>query len=74
LADVAGAEAEYRPMVLVLGLCGLRFGECVALRVRAMDLMGHRLRVTEVNGISFGRRLRRTRPATCRYRAPSLKS
>src|SRR3954452_21081799 len=33
LADVAGAEAEYRPMILVLGLCGLRFGECAALRV-----------------------------------------
>ena len=30
LADCAG---EYRTMVLVLGLCGLRFGECAALRV-----------------------------------------
>jgi integrase len=54
LADVAGAEAEYRPMILVLGLCGLRFGECGALRVRSVDLMRRRLRVTEavseVNG------------------------
>lgn len=54
LADVAGAEAEYRSMILVLGLCGLRFGECVALRVRSVDLLRRRLRVTEavseVNG------------------------
>lgn len=51
LADEAG---DYRLMVLVLGLCGLRFGECVALRVRSVDLMRRRLRVSEaaseVNG------------------------
>jgi len=34
-------------MMLVLGLCGLRFGECVALRVRSVDLMRRRLRITE---------------------------
>lgn len=43
LADAAGA---YRTMVLVLGLCGLRFGECVALRVRSVDLLRRRLRVS----------------------------
>jgi integrase len=41
-------------MILVLGLCGLRFGECAALRVRSVDLMRRRLRVSEsvseVNG------------------------
>ena len=41
-------------MILVLGLCGLRFGECAALRVRSIDLLRRRLRVTEavseVNG------------------------
>jgi integrase len=51
LADRAGA---YRLMILVLGLCGLRFGECAALRVRSVDLMRRRLRVSEsvseVNG------------------------
>jgi integrase len=51
LADHAGA---YRLMILVLGLCGLRFGECAALRVRSVDLMRRRLRVSEsvseVNG------------------------
>ena len=51
LADRAGG---YRLMILVLGLCGLRFGECAALRVRSVDLMQRRLRVSEsvseVNG------------------------
>ena len=41
-------------MILVLGLCGLRFGEGAALRVRSVDLMRRRLRVSEsvseVNG------------------------
>jgi integrase len=47
LADVAGAESEYRPMILGLRLCGLRCGKCAALRVRSVDLLGRRLRVTE---------------------------
>jgi integrase len=41
-------------MILVLGLCRLRFGEYAALRVRSVDLMRRRLRVSEsvsdVNG------------------------
>jgi integrase len=34
-------------MILVLGLCGPRFGECAALSVRSVDLMRRRLRVSE---------------------------
>jgi integrase len=51
LADQAG---PYRVMVLVLGLAGLRFGECAALRVGDVDLLRRRLRVSrsmsEING------------------------
>jgi integrase len=54
LHDLANRAGDYRLMMLVLGLCGLRFGECVALRVRSVDLMRRRLRVaesvSEVNG------------------------
>jgi integrase len=44
LQDLADCAGPYR---LVLGLCGLRFGECAALRVRSVDLMRRRLRVSE---------------------------
>lgn len=51
LADQAG---PYKTMILVLGLAGLRFGECVALRVADVDLLRRRLKVTrsmsEING------------------------
>ena len=51
LADAAGEDGL---MIMILGLCGLRFGECAALRVRSVDLLRRRLRVTEsvteVNG------------------------
>ena len=54
LQDLADRARAYRLMILVLGLCGLRFGECAALRVRSVDLMRRRLRVSEsvseVNG------------------------
>jgi integrase len=44
LADACGG---YRLLVLVLGFCGLRFGEAAALRVRSLDFLRGRLRVTE---------------------------
>ena len=54
LQRLAEAAGSYRAMVLVLGVCGLRFGECAALRVRSVDLLRRRLRVSEavsdVNG------------------------
>jgi integrase len=54
LQDLADRAGAYRLMILVLGLSGLRFGECAALRVRSVDLMRRRLRVSEsvseVNG------------------------
>src|SRR5215203_1493648 len=54
LQDLADCAGPYRLMILVLGLCGLRFGDCAALRVRSVDLMRRRLRVSEsvseVNG------------------------
>ena len=42
--DAAGVDG---PLVLVLAYCGLRFGEAAALRVRNVDLLRGRLRVTE---------------------------
>lgn len=42
LADTAGA---YRPLVLVLGYCGLRWGEAVALRPEDIDTAKGRLHV-----------------------------
>jgi integrase len=56
LADACG---EYRTMVLVLGYCGLRWGEAAALRVGRVDVLHGRLdvaeAVTEVNGrVVFG--------------------
>lgn len=54
LQDQADRAGGYRLMILVLGLCGLRFGEGAALRARSVDLMRRRLRVSEsvseVNG------------------------
>jgi integrase len=53
--NLADRPDDYRLMILVRGLCGLRFGECAALRVRSVDLMRRRRlwvseSVSEVNG------------------------
>lgn len=43
LADAAGA---HRPLVYVLGTCGLRFGEVAELRWRDIDLQKNTIRIT----------------------------
>lgn len=52
LADCSGA---YGPLILVLGLCGLRWGEATALTVGDVDFIRHRLHVsksvTKVGGV-----------------------
>jgi integrase len=60
LADIAAqypipeVGAQYRALILVLGFCGLRWGEVAALRVKRVDLLRRRLTVaesvTEVSG------------------------
>jgi integrase len=45
LHTLADAAREYRPLVYVLGTCGLRFGEVAELRWRDVDLDSLRLRV-----------------------------
>ncbi|MGI5222271.1 tyrosine-type recombinase/integrase [Nocardia sp. CA-290969] len=40
-------EAKHRVLVLVLGYCGLRWGEAIALRVRDIQFLRRRLAVTE---------------------------
>lgn len=47
LQRLASEAGDYRVMVLVLGLCGLRIGECLALRIRSVDALRRRLRVSE---------------------------
>ena len=45
LHRVAVASGQLRTLVLVLGYCGLRFGEAVALRVADVDVGARRIRV-----------------------------
>jgi integrase len=47
LDQLAEACGRYETFVLVLGYCGLRFGEAVALRVGRIDLLRGRLRIAE---------------------------
>ncbi|MCF6386521.1 site-specific integrase [Mycobacterium sp. MBM] len=46
LHRVAVAAGRHRTLVLVLGYCGLRFGEAAALKVSSVDLAAGRIRVT----------------------------
>jgi len=47
LADLADGCGPHRTLVLVLGYCGLRWGEAAALRVRRVNLARGRLEVVE---------------------------
>jgi len=56
---LAGEAGDYGTVILVLGYCGLRWGELAALRVRNVDMLKQRLFVeqslAEVNGrLIFG--------------------
>ena len=44
LADQCG---EHRTLILVLGFCGLRWGEAIALRVRDIEFLKRRIQVSE---------------------------
>jgi integrase len=54
VTNLIAASGEYGLSIAILALCGLRFGELAALRVRDVDLERHRLTVagsvTEVGG------------------------
>jgi integrase len=45
LPRLAVASGRFRTLVLVLGYCGLRFGEAASLRVADVELTAHRIRV-----------------------------
>lgn len=45
LFALADASGRWRPLVLTLGLCGLRYGEARALTVKCVDFKKHRIRV-----------------------------
>ena len=56
---IAAMPDQYEPLLSVLGVLGLRFGEAAALRRRSVDLLRRRLRVVEslaeISGhLSFG--------------------
>ena len=51
IGDIPGVryrqgDARFRTFVLVLGYCGLRFGEAAALRVGDVNLASRRIRVS----------------------------
>jgi integrase len=46
LHRLALASGRFRTFVLVLGYCGLRFGEAIALRMADVDLKARRIRVS----------------------------
>jgi integrase len=68
LARLVSAAGDHGPALAMLALCGLRFGELAALRVRDVDQVRRRLTiagsVTEVGG-----RLVRSAPKTGRTRS-----
>ena len=47
LHSLAECSGVYGPLILVLGLCGLRWGEATALTVGDVDFKRHRLHVTK---------------------------
>ena len=55
LINLAEHCGEYKPLVLTLGLCGLRWAEAIGLQVRDVDLKSNLLTIqrslSEVNGI-----------------------
>jgi integrase len=51
LHRLAGAAAENRPLVYVLGTCGLRFGEVAELRWRDLDL--HKLQIRVARSVTL---------------------
>lgn len=74
LDALAGASKDHRTLVLVLGLCGLRWGEATALRVRDWNPLRRRLHVNQ-NAVKVGTKIVVGTPKTHRRRtvaAPSL--
>ncbi|WP_278802301.1 tyrosine-type recombinase/integrase [Bifidobacterium pullorum] len=47
LLTLANCSGEYRPLVLLLGLCGLRWGEATALTVGDVDFEKNRIHVSK---------------------------
>lgn len=50
---LAAESGEYRPLVYVLALCGLRWGEAIALRVGDVEFLKRRLTVAD-NAVQLG--------------------
>lgn len=68
LADESG---EHRSLVLLLGLCGLRWSEAVALRVADIDFLRKRIAV-HVNAVTVRGRIEVGTPKTNRNRSVPL--
>lgn len=70
LADLADASGRGALLVLVLGYCGLRFGEAAGLRVRDVDTMRGRLNVTRSASAMTGKIVIETPKTHCRRTVP----
>ena len=79
LHRLAIASGRLRTLVLVLGYCGLRFGEATALRVGDVNLSARRIRGQPLgderdrDGVWSRGRRRITAPAPSRCRSSSLR-
>jgi integrase len=68
---LGSAASEYEPLVLLLAYTGLRWGETVGLRIRDLDMLRRRAKVTE-NAVQSGRRIYTGTPKTHKQREVPL--
>lgn len=68
LHTLARESKDHGTLVLVLGYCGLRWGEAIGLRVRDVDMLKRRLHV-RVNAVDIGSRIVVGTPKTHKQRA-----
>jgi integrase len=67
VVKLANACGRYRPLILLLGLCGLRWGEATGLRVHSVDIERNRITV-EVSATKVGTRIIEGTPKSGRSR------
>lgn len=71
LLALAGASGDHKALVLVLGFCGLRWGEATGLRVSDIDFGRNRIRVSR-SATRVGREVVVGSTKTDRYREVSM--
>lgn len=71
LLEVADASGAYRPLVLLLGFCGPRWGEATGLRVRNVDFSANRIHI-EVSATKVGSKIVEGTPKSNKARDVSM--